>query len=281
LYYRAEHPDWKKGKPPAIEPRKDENGIVQFVNASVPTFSDANSMLTFMDKAEVCLHSLVTLGSLFVCDHHAFVFVQKTRAVASTDMNAGSSRSHLIMAIVLRKTEIVHGNEAPKVTTGKLSLVDLAGSESVKKTNAGKERLQEALSINKSLSALSNVMSILAEPGSHAHVPYRSNILTRSMEDSLGNNAKTLMFVNVSPSAYNAEETHNSLTYAALAKKITNKASADVTTTSVLRVRQRMQVLQRLLMENGIALPSFNDQGEVEADLPVIAEPQENEPIDE
>ena len=43
------------------------------------------------------------------------------------------------------------------------------------------------------------------------------------MEDSLGNNAKTLMFVNVSPSAYNAEETHNSLTYAALAKKITNK----------------------------------------------------------
>ena len=41
------------------------------------------------------------------------------------------------------------------------------------------------------------------------HVPYRSHVLTTLMSDSLGGNAKTLMFVNVSPSAYNADETVN------------------------------------------------------------------------
>ena len=55
-------------------------------------------------------------------------------------------------------------------------------------TDASKERLLEALSINKSLSALSNVLTILADPAGHSHVPYRSNVLTRCMEDSLGNN---------------------------------------------------------------------------------------------
>ena len=77
-------------------------------------FADADQMLRYMDRAE------------------------STRAVGSTDMNAGSSRSHLIMALVVQKTEIVKAKgEVAKVTTGKLSLVDLAGSESAKKTSTG------------------------------------------------------------------------------------------------------------------------------------------------
>jgi hypothetical protein len=31
----VENPNWRKAKAPAIEPRKDENGIVQFLNAQV------------------------------------------------------------------------------------------------------------------------------------------------------------------------------------------------------------------------------------------------------
>ena len=120
---------------------------------------------------------------------------EATRAVASHDMNAASSRSHLILAILIQKKEIVKNKgEQPKVISGKMSLIDLAGSESAKKTNASKERLQEALSINKSLSALSNVLTILADPSQHGHVPYRSNLLTRCMEDSLGNNVYYFKF---------------------------------------------------------------------------------------
>lgn len=45
------------------------------------------------------------------------------------------------------------------------------------------------------------------------------------MQDSLGGNAKTLMFVNFSPADYNADETVTSLSYATRVKKITNNAS--------------------------------------------------------
>ena len=45
------------------------------------------------------------------------------------------------------------------------------------------------------------------------------------MQDSLGGNAKTLMFVNFSPADYNADETSTSLMYASRVKKIVNNAS--------------------------------------------------------
>ena len=88
-----------------------------------------------------------------------------------------------------------------KTTTGKLSLVDLAGSERADKTGASAKRLKEAQNINKSLSALGNVISALSE--GEKFIPYRDNKLTQLMQDSLGGNAKTLMFVNFSPADYN------------------------------------------------------------------------------
>ena len=48
------------------------------------------------------------------------------------------------------------------------------------------------------------------------------------MQDSLGGNAKTLMFVNISPADYNQDETVTSLTYAARVKEIKNTASKNV-----------------------------------------------------
>lgn len=92
-----------------------------------------------------------------------------------------------------------------------LSFVDLAGSERVKKSGSSGNQLKEAQSINKSLSALGDVISALSS-GSQ-HIPYRNHKLTMLMSDSLGGNAKTLMFVNVSPAESNLEESYNSLTY--------------------------------------------------------------------
>lgn len=44
------------------------------------------------------------------------------------------------------------------------------------------------------------------------------------MRDSLGGNAKTLMFVNISPADYNLQETQMSLFFGQKAKMIQNKA---------------------------------------------------------
>ena len=101
-----------------------------------------------------------------------------------------------------------------------LSFVDLAGSERVKKSGSSGSQLKEAQSINKSLSALGDVISALSSGGQH--IPYRNHKLTMLMSDSLGGNAKTLMFVNVSPAESNLDESYNSLMYVSCLPNIHN-----------------------------------------------------------
>ena len=124
-------------------------------------------------------------------------------------MNAESSRSHLVVSLLLKTIDKTSNAEI----TGKITLVDLAGSERQKKTGATGQQVKEANSITKSLSALSNVIAALVKEDSK-HVPYRTNILTMLMSDSIGGNAKAQMFVNLSPADYNLAETENSLMYA-------------------------------------------------------------------
>ena len=91
-----------------------------------------------------------------------------------------------------------------------VSLLDLAGSERYAKSGASAEQLREASSINKSLATLGDVISALA--ADQSFVPYRNSKLTMLMQDSLGGNAKTLLFVTASTSAYNLDESVTSLT---------------------------------------------------------------------
>uniref|UniRef100_A0A1X7U2C3 Kinesin motor domain-containing protein n=1 Tax=Amphimedon queenslandica TaxID=400682 RepID=A0A1X7U2C3_AMPQE len=78
---------------------------------------------------------------------------EKNRTTASTKMNTNSSRSHLLLRLVL-----VSYNSVSKTTTrGSLTLVDLAGSERISRSEATGLRLVEAAAINKSLSALGQV----------------------------------------------------------------------------------------------------------------------------
>lgn len=75
------------------------------------------------------------------------------------DMNEHSSRSHSVFLINVKQ----ENQETEKKLSGKLYLVDLAGSEKVSKTGAEGSVLEEAKNINKSLSALANVISALAD----------------------------------------------------------------------------------------------------------------------
>lgn len=97
-------------------------------------------------------------------------------------------------------------------------MVDLAGSERVAKTDVQGDRLKEAQNINKSLSALGDVISSLATKNSH--IPFRNSKLTHLLQDSLGGDSKTLMFVQISPNENDISETLCSLNFASRVRGI-------------------------------------------------------------
>ena len=140
------------------------------------------------------------------------------RNVSSTLMNDRSSRSHSVLSIMVETKSLTTG----VTTTAKLSLIDLAGSERVKKSGVSGDGLKETLSINKSLTVLSDVISALSNESKF--IPYRNNKLTQLMQDSLGGNSKTTMIVSVSPADCNIDETLMSLHYATRARLIQNKS---------------------------------------------------------
>ena len=135
------------------------------------------------------------------------------RATASTNLNEHSSRSHMVLSVAV-KSGIV--GEEP--TTGILYLVDLAGSERVKKSAVDGDELKEATHINKSLSALGNVMEALDKKASH--VPYRDSKLTYLLQDSLGGNSRTMMIVAVRPTSISSGETLTALQFATRVRRV-------------------------------------------------------------
>ncbi|XP_044509281.1 kinesin-like protein KIN-14E isoform X1 [Mangifera indica] len=191
-----------------LDIKKDSKGMVAVENVTVVSVS------TFEE-----FKSIIQRGS-------------DQRHTSGTQMNEESSRSHLILSIVIESTNL----QTQSVARGKLSFVDLAGSERVKKSGSSGSQLKEAQSINKSLSALGDVISALSS-GSQ-HIPYRNHKLTMLMSDSLGGNAKTLMFVNVSPAESNLDETCNSLMYASRVRSIVNDPSKNISSKEVARLKK-------------------------------------------
>ncbi|XP_065064430.1 kinesin-like protein KIF15 isoform X2 [Rhopilema esculentum] len=146
------------------------------------------------------------------------------RRVASTSMNRESSRSHAVFTVSIQSKEKKGGIANIKVS--RLHLVDLAGSERQKDTRTEGVRLKEAGNINRSLSALGNVIMALVDiaHGKTRHVHYRDSKLTFILRDSLGGNAKTYIIANIHPSAKCFGETLSTLNFARRAKMIKNKA---------------------------------------------------------
>ncbi|CAE6123972.1 unnamed protein product [Arabidopsis arenosa] len=136
------------------------------------------------------------------------------RSVGSTAANEQSSRSHCLLRVTVKGENLINGQR----TRSHLWLVDLAGSERVGKVEVEGERLKESQFINKSLSALGDVISALASKTSH--IPYRNSKLTHMLQNSLGGDCKTLMFVQISPSSADLGETLCSLNFASRVRGI-------------------------------------------------------------
>ncbi|XP_014030458.1 kinesin-like protein KIFC3 isoform X3 [Salmo salar] len=140
--------------------------------------------------------------------NRVFELGHMNRATACTNLNEHSSRSHALLIITVAGVNSSTGHR----TQGKLNLVDLAGSERIAKSGAEGSRLREAQCINKSLSALGDVINALRSR--HSHVPFRNSRLTYLLSDSLSGDSKTLMMVQVSPLVSNMSESVCSLKFA-------------------------------------------------------------------
>ena len=139
------------------------------------------------------------------------------RTIAATKMNERSSRSHSIFILSLFQKDL--DNDTIKQSS--LFFVDLAGSEKIAKTHVTGQQLEEAKNINKSLSALGNVINALTSDKKE-HIPYRDSKLTRILQESLGGNSKTTLILACSPCAYNDKETLSTLRFGNRAKSIKN-----------------------------------------------------------
>lgn len=182
------------------------------------------------------------------------------RVVASTAMNAVSSRSHAICSF--KVSGVLEGGEK---FTSKLTLVDLAGSERIKKTGAQGDRQLEGIMINKSLMTLGQVVSALGDGKKGRKPPYRDSKLTRLLQDSLGGNSRTIMVACVSPADYNVEESVNTLRYATSARAIKNTATRNlmqqISQEEALKLQRENQLLKQQvaeLQENLLKLGQLN-----------------------
>ena len=167
-----------------------------------------------------------TLRSRHRCADDALRCLERgveNRKVASTEMNAESSRSHAVFTLSIRAKLTVDG--VTTVRHSMFNLVDLAGSERVSKTGATGQNLKEGANINKSLSELGNVITSLVSvsEGKPRHVAYRNSKLTYLLKDSLGGNEDLhgRLRVAVEP------ETLSTLQFAQRAKRIKNRAVAN------------------------------------------------------
>ncbi|CAE7652928.1 KIN14E [Symbiodinium sp. CCMP2592] len=132
------------------------------------------------------------------------------RAVAENAMNAESSRSHVIFTVFLAQDVPSQQGGVERVTS-KLHFCDLGGCERLKKTEVeqDRDRRLEAIEINKSLSALGDVIEAIAKK--RKYIPYRNHKLTQLLQDALGGSAKALMYVNCSPAQSSIKETVTAL----------------------------------------------------------------------
>eukprot|EP00439_Symbiodinium_sp_Y106_P063351 s2963_g9.t2 len=192
------------------------------------------------------------------------------RHVASTQMNELSSRSHSVFTLKVEASSTTAGG-ITSTKIARLNLIDLAGSErqtfDPHNPSAHESiRVKEAGAINRSLSALTNVIMSLshgrrkvsAAGQRQPFVRYRDSKLTFLLRDSLGGNSKTVIVACISPAAMCFGETLSTLKFASRAKHIRcaavmNEEYSGTVESLVLEVKSLRQQLD-LLSSRGLAM---------------------------
>ncbi|MCO5580435.1 hypothetical protein L7F22_034301 [Adiantum nelumboides] len=194
-------------------------------------------------------------------DHKSFSELlragEANRAVANTKLNAESSRSHAILVVNVRKLVDeaqenislgAQGFFVPTVRRSKLVVVDLAGSERIDKSGVNGSTLDEAKSINLSLTALGKCINALAEGSSH--VPIRDSKLTRLLRDSFGGSARTSLVITIGPSPRHRGETASTIMFGQRAMKVENMVRLKEEFDYKSLCRKLEREIDRLLIEN-------------------------------
>ncbi|KAJ0397662.1 hypothetical protein ATCC90586_005647 [Pythium insidiosum] len=179
------------------------------------------------------------------------------RAVLGASADEHCSRSHSVLLMDVSRRSRIDGH----VEEGRLVLVDLAGSERLIKNEAcGGSRLREAQHINKSISALEDVVNALV--AKDKHVPFRNSKLTHLLQDSLAAaHSQLLIVVHVNPAAQHVTETVSSLKFAARISRHQLHAST--------RRSERLEInrLQSTVSSQSAQLQALQDKLNAELEL--------------
>uniref|UniRef100_A0A5B6YKB1 Kinesin-like protein n=1 Tax=Davidia involucrata TaxID=16924 RepID=A0A5B6YKB1_DAVIN len=226
-----------------ISPETDSVSVSYF-QLYMETIQDlldpANDNISIMEDPKTGDVSLPGATLVEIRDQQSFVellrFGEAHRFAANTKLNTESSRSHAILMVHVKRSvkgrdsallsengnmsHMVKTLKPPVVRKAKLVVVDLAGSERIDKSGSEGHTLEEAKSINLSLSALGKCINALAE--NSAHVPVRDSKLTRLLRDSFGGTARTSLIVTVGPSPRHRGETSSTIMFGQRAMKVEN-----------------------------------------------------------
>lgn len=165
------------------------------------------------------------------------------RVTFATAANERSSRSHAIFSVAVVQNNRVNGTTRSSV----LTFADLAGSERLSKSASDGTRKLEAASINRSLSALGNVVQALAK--NLPHIPYRDSKLTRILQHALGGSCHTTMICTVYPLKSNYDETLSTIQFAHRCRNIINQPRVSIIDLSSADLESKVRRLTSELID--------------------------------
>ncbi|KAK4738657.1 hypothetical protein R3W88_002354 [Solanum pinnatisectum] len=195
---------------PIVEDQK--TGDVSLPGATIVEVRDQQSFLELLRVGEAHRYAANTKLNTESSRSHAILLVQIKRSVAGREADFSAETDH--------SSHLTINYKPPMLRKGKLVLVDLAGSERVNKSGSEGHMLEEAKSINLSLSALGKCINALAE--NSAHVPVRDSKLTRLLKDSFGGTSRTSLVITVGPSPRHRAETASTILFGQRAMKVEN-----------------------------------------------------------